>query len=101
MSDVRACACTCLRTVSHLFLVCVHLNVGVRVPRCSADREKKLSQVFAAAKLDGASMATMNGRGVEVAVRNATQGEGWVDDVQKVVVTGRGRGRGCARNRHA
>ena len=49
------------------------------------DREKKLTQVFAAAKLDGASMATMNGRGVEVAVRSTTQGEGWVDDLQKVL----------------
>jgi hypothetical protein len=34
------------------------------------DREKKLTQIFAAAKLDGASMATMNGRGVEMAVRS-------------------------------
>ena len=37
------------------------------------DREKNLTQVFAAAKLDGASMATMNGHGVEVAVRSTTQ----------------------------
>ena len=53
---------------------------------CRGDREKKFAQVFAAAKLDGAAMSTMNGRAVEVAVRNATQGEGWVDDLQKVVV---------------
>jgi len=49
------------------------------------DREKKLTQIFAAAKLDGVSMATMNGLSVEMAVRSATQGEGWVDDFQKVL----------------
>ena len=61
------------------------MGCGARcVHRCSGDREKKFEQVFTAAKLDGAAMTTMNGRGVEVAVRNATQGEGWVDDLQKV-----------------
>ena len=67
---------------------CVGVSVrGLIVARvCRGDREKKFAQVFAAAKLDGAAMSTMNGRAVEVAVRNATQGEGWVDDLQKVVV---------------
>ncbi len=37
-------------------------------------------------------MTKMNGRGVEVAVRNATQGEGWVDDLQKVGPLPEGRG---------
>ena len=46
---------------------------------------RSFEQVFKAAKLDGASMAKMNGRGVEVAgAATATQGEGWVDDLQKV-----------------
>ena len=49
------------------------------------DREKKITGVLEAAKLDGAKMAKMNGREVEVAVRNATQGEAWVDDVQNVL----------------
>ncbi|KAL3894892.1 MAG: hypothetical protein SGPRY_013679 [Prymnesium sp.] len=50
-----------------------------------ADREKKICGVFEAARLDGSVMATMTGRAVEVAVRNATQGEAWVDDVQRVL----------------
>lgn len=50
-----------------------------------ADREKKICGVFEAARLDGSMMATMTGRAVEVAVRNATQGEAWVDDVQRVL----------------
>lgn len=49
------------------------------------DREKKFVQVFESAKLDGAKMNSLNGRGVEVAIRNATQGEAWVDDLQKVL----------------
>mmetsp|Transcript_26894 Transcript_26894/g.39538 ORF Transcript_26894/g.39538 Transcript_26894/m.39538 type:complete len:223 (+) Transcript_26894:16-684(+) len=49
------------------------------------DREKKYTQVFESAKLDGAKMNSLNGRGVEVAVRNATQGEAWVDDLQKIL----------------
>jgi len=51
----------------------------------SGDREKKYTQVFESAKLDGAKMNSLNGRGVEVAVRNATQGEAWVDDLQKIL----------------
>jgi len=49
------------------------------------DHEKKYTQVFESAKLDGAKKSSLNGRGVEVAVRNATQGEAWVDDLQKIV----------------
>merc|ERR1712086_1128229 len=47
-----------------------------------ADREVKITGVFELAGLDGAKMTTCNARGVEVAVRNATEGEAWVDDVQ-------------------
>merc|ERR1712166_1540344 len=47
-----------------------------------ADREVKITGVFESAGLDGAKMTTCNARGVEVAVRNATEGEAWVDDVQ-------------------
>merc|ERR1711865_6858 len=46
------------------------------------DREVKITGVFESAGLDGAKMASCNARGVEVAVRNATEGEAWVDDVQ-------------------
>eukprot|EP00327_Prymnesium_parvum_P042430 CAMPEP_0195647602 /NCGR_PEP_ID=MMETSP0815-20121206/30183_1 /TAXON_ID=97485 /ORGANISM="Prymnesium parvum, Strain Texoma1" /LENGTH=307 /DNA_ID=CAMNT_0040791175 /DNA_START=96 /DNA_END=1020 /DNA_ORIENTATION=+ len=49
------------------------------------DREKKIASVFEAASLDGAKVTSMTGRAVEVAVRNATQGEAWVDDVQRVL----------------
>ena len=49
------------------------------------DREKKYLAVFESASLDGAKMNSLNGRGVEVAVRNATQGEAWVDDLQNVL----------------
>jgi hypothetical protein len=49
------------------------------------DREKKIAEVFSKSNLDGAKMAGMNGREVEVAVRNATQGEAWVDDVQNAL----------------
>eukprot|EP00966_Prymnesium_polylepis_P169848 3926846-Prymnesium_polylepis.1 len=49
------------------------------------DREKKIAGVFEAAKLNGAKMVELTGRAVEVAVRNATQGEAWVDDVQRVL----------------
>jgi len=51
----------------------------------SGDREKKYTQVFESAKLDGTKMNSLNGRGVEIAVRNATQGEAWVDDLVKVL----------------
>ncbi len=47
------------------------------------DREKKLTQVFAAAKLDGASMATMNGGEVGA-------GESDFSGVQSVRVCGCG-----------
>ena len=46
------------------------------------DREAKIAKIFEAAALDGSKMATLSGRDVEVAVRNATEGEAWVDDVQ-------------------
>jgi len=49
------------------------------------DREKKITGIFEAAKLDGVAMNAKNGREVEVCVRNATQGEAWVDDVQKTL----------------
>ncbi len=49
------------------------------------DREKKITDIFTAANLDGEKMSKMNGREVEVAVRNATQGEAWVDDVQNAL----------------
>ena len=41
-------------------------------------------QIFETAQLDGAAMCKWNGRSVEVAVRKATQGEAWVDDLLKV-----------------
>mgnify|MGYP000682549018 CR=1 FL=1 len=47
-----------------------------------SDRQLKITKVFQAACLDGHKMATCNARGVEVAVRNVTQGEAWVDDMQ-------------------
>merc|ERR1712086_974730 len=47
-----------------------------------ADREVKITGVFESAGLDGAKMTTCNARGIEVLVRNATEGEAWVDDVQ-------------------
>jgi hypothetical protein len=50
-----------------------------------SDREAKITKVFEAAKLDGAKMAEANGRAIEVAIRNATEGEAWVDDVQSAV----------------
>jgi len=49
------------------------------------DREAKIAKVFEVAKLDGASLLGMTGRAVEVAVRNATEGEAWVDDVQRAL----------------
>ena len=48
----------------------------------SSDPIAKITKVFQAACLDGHKMATCNARGVEVAVRNVTQGEAWVADVQ-------------------
>ena len=67
-----------------LFFI-VHTEPSIPVFCTSGDREKKFVQVFTAAKLDGAKMNSLNGRGVEVAVRNSTQGEAWVDDLQKVL----------------
>ena len=49
------------------------------------DREKKITEIFTSAGLDGAKMNSLNGREVEVAVRKATQGEAWVDDVQNAL----------------
>merc|ERR1711957_678242 len=56
--------------------------MGVKPAFIRADREVKITGVFESAGLDGAKMTTCNARGVEVAVRNATEGEAWVDDVQ-------------------
>ena len=49
------------------------------------DREAKIAKVFQAANLDGETMNQLGGRAVEVAVRGATQGESWVDDVQQAL----------------
>jgi len=46
------------------------------------DREAKITKTFEAAKLDGAMMATLDGRGVENTLRSVTEGEGWVQDVE-------------------
>ena len=46
------------------------------------DRQAKIEKVFTSAGLDGAKMGECNARGIEVLVRNATEGEAWVDDVQ-------------------
>ena len=52
------------------------------------DREAKLVKIFEKAKLDGAKLASFgNARELEIVIRNATQGEGWVDDVQKAMKT--------------
>jgi len=49
------------------------------------DRQAKIVKVFTDANLDPDSLTTMTGRAVEVAVRKATEGEAWVDDVQRVL----------------
>jgi len=50
------------------------------------DREAKLAKIFTSAKLDGAKvLACANARELEVIIRNATQGEGWVDHVQSAM----------------
>ena len=46
------------------------------------DRQAKIEKVFTSAGLNGAKLADCNARGIEVLVRNATEGEAWVDDVQ-------------------
>ena len=46
------------------------------------DRQAKIEKVFTSAGLNGAKMGECNARGIEVLVRNATEGEAWVDDVQ-------------------
>ena len=46
------------------------------------DRQAKIEKVFTSAGLNGAKMEGQNARGIEVLVRNATEGEAWVDDVQ-------------------
>ena len=52
------------------------------------DREAKLVKIFSAAGLDGAKMcAFANARELEIAIREATEGEGWVDDVQTAMKT--------------
>ena len=49
------------------------------------DRQAKITKVFTSAGLDGAKMGSLNARGVETSVRNATEGEAWVDDVQRAL----------------
>ena len=49
------------------------------------DREAKIAKIFEGSKLNGSKLSSMTGRAVEVAVRNATQGEAWVDDVQRAL----------------
>ena len=52
------------------------------------DREAKLVKIFEGAKLDGAKvLACKNARELEVIIRNATEGEGWVDHVQSAMKT--------------
>ena len=52
------------------------------------DREAKLVKIFEGAKLDGAKvLACKNARELEVIIRNATEGEGWVDYVQSAMKT--------------
>ena len=46
------------------------------------DRQAKIEKVFVSAGLNGAKLESVNARGIEVLVRNATEGEAWVDDVQ-------------------
>ena len=46
------------------------------------DRQAKIEKVFTSAGLNGAKLGDCNARGIEVLVRNATEGEAWVDDVQ-------------------
>ena len=54
----------------------------------SEDREAKLVKIFEGAKLDGAKvLACKNARELEVIIRNATEGEGWVDHVQSAMKT--------------
>jgi len=52
---------------------------------CSGDREKKYTQLFASAKLDGAKMSSHNGHSMGVIVRNIAQGAAWADDLEKVL----------------
>jgi len=45
----------------------------------------KYKLLFESAKLDGATMNSLNGHDVEVAVRKNAQGEAWVGDLAKVL----------------
>lgn len=49
------------------------------------DREKKITKVLEAAKVNGKMMDGANGRAIEVAIRGATEGESWVDDLQQAL----------------
>ena len=40
-----------------------------------------------AAGIDGAKMGTLTKETLKITIRNATQGEGWVDDVQTAMIT--------------
>ena len=51
------------------------------------DREAKLVKVFTSAGIDGAKMGTLTKETLKITIRNATQGEGWVDDVQTAMIT--------------
>lgn len=46
------------------------------------DREIKITELFQSSGVDGAFMASCSAGGVEDAIRNATEGEEWLDDVQ-------------------
>ena len=51
------------------------------------DREAKLVKVFTSAGIDGAKMGTLTKETLKITIRNATQGEGGVDDVQTAMIT--------------
>ena len=61
-------------------------------PGARAEREQRLTQIFEAAKLDGAKLAKITVRGVEALVRKATQGESWVDSVIDAIKSWMGAG---------
>ena len=62
--------------------LCADGKLKVKPAFIREDREAKLAGIFDAAGIDGAKLlGYTNPRELEVDVRNATQGEGWVDDV--------------------
>jgi len=52
---------------------------------CSEDREKQYERLFSSSNLTGSTLNSLNGHGVGVAVRKATAGEAWVDDLVNVL----------------